>query len=303
MRVSAVALGLCVAARATAAPPPASTAAGCAAPSRDKVRVLVLDLKSSSSSSADAARIQALSSIVAAEAGRVAGFTLLSARELRAAIAHEADRQLVGCDADTGCLAEIADAVDADLLVHGTIDTVDGAPVVSLTLLNTRALVVVNRVTFAWRGSADALADVVAVATQHLVLDASLRPPGALRITGLPASARVTVDGQDRTTEALAGTLERVATGPHEVTATVDGMLPSTTYVVVKGGETATVQPMLEPAPVPGALLWGGAAAVAVLVGGATLGVVWATTRADASVSAFVPAYDLHDVETLRGRP
>ena len=45
-----------------------------------------------------------------------------------------------------------ADAVDADLLVHGSLSTTltdagDSAPVVSLTLLNARALVVVNRVT------------------------------------------------------------------------------------------------------------------------------------------------------------
>jgi hypothetical protein len=283
----------------TAAPAAASTltTTGCTTPSRDKVRVLVLDLKAPAT---DAARAAALSSIVVAEAGRVPGFTLLSARELQAAIAHEADRQRAGCDDDTGCLAEVADAVDADLLVHGSLDAVDGAPVVSLTLLNTRALVVVNRVTFPWRGSPDALADVALVATQHLVLDSSQRPPGTVRVTGLPAAARVFVDGQDRTTDAHGGVLSRVPTGPHEVQVTIDGMLPSTSYVIVKGGETVTVQPVLEPAPVPGALLWGGAAAVAVVGVGATLGVVWATTRANASLDVLVPAYDLHDVETLR---
>ncbi len=274
--------------------------AGCAAPARDKVRVLVLDLKSSAD---DAARAAALSSILAAEAGRVAGFTLLSARELRAAVAHEAERQLMGCDDDTGCLAEIADAVDADLLVHGSLDVADGAPVVSLTLLNTRALVVVNRVTTAWRGPPEALADVVAVATQQLVLDASQRPPGSVRVAGLPETARVFVDGQDVTAAAHAGPLQRVPAGPHEVQVTVDGMLPATSYVVVKGGETVTVQPVLEPAPVPGVLLWAGAAAVAVVGVGATLGLVWATTRVDGSLTAVVPAYDLNDVERLRRTP
>ena len=67
-----------------------------------------------------------------------------------------------------------------------------------------------------------------------------------MRVTGLPQSARVFFDGQDRTTAALAGLLDRVPTGPHAVQVNVDGMLPSTTYVVVKGGETATVQPVLE---------------------------------------------------------
>ncbi len=232
------------------------------------------------------------------------GFTVLSMRDLQAAIAHEADRQLLGCD-DEGCLAEIADAVDADLLIHGTLTTTSdavtaSAPTITLTLLNTRALVVVNRVSFTWRGDPRLLSEVVASAAQHLVVPAAQRKPGGIRVVGLPDDAQVFVDGVDRTFAARRDVLAGIATGPHEVQATLDGKLPSTTYVLVQSGAIATVQPAFVDAPLPDLVVWGGVVTAAVVGIGATLGIVWATTRADVSATVAVPVWDPNDVEKLR---
>jgi hypothetical protein len=275
---------------------------GCAPTATERVRVVVLDLNAAAFSGDG----NALSAVVAAEAARVPGLAVLTTSDLKAAVAHEADRQLVGCDDDTGCLAELADAVDADLLVHGSLSTTltdagDSAPVVSLTLLNARALVVVNRVTFAWRGAAAALPDVVASATQHLLVPASARPPGRLQLVGLPVGARVLVDAVDRTDAVQDGVLAPVAAGPHELQVTFPGKRPSVHHVVVKGAAALAVPVVLEEAPVPDAVVWGGAAAAAVLGVGATLGVVWATTRGGATVTATVPVWGVGDVEALRG--
>jgi len=276
--------------------------AGCVPAAAERVRVIVLDLDAA----AFAGDGHALSAVVAAEAARSPGLAVLTTRDLKAAVAHESDRQLMGCDDDTGCLAELADAVDADLLVHGslsmtTTDAGDRAPVVLLTLLNARALVVVNRVTFAWRGAAAALPDVIASATQHLLVPASARPPGRLHLVGLPIGARVLVDAGDRTDAVQGGVLAPVAAGPHEVQVTLAGKRPSVHHVVVKGDAALAVPAVLEDAPVPDALVWGGAATAAVLGVGATLGIVWATTRRGATVTADVPVWGVGDVEALRG--
>jgi hypothetical protein len=267
--------------------------------------VVVLDLKTSTTTTLAGG---ALSQVVAAEVAKVPGYAVLTTRDLQAAIAHEADRQLLGCDDDTGCLAELADAVDAELLVHGTlsttIDDVGGStPLVTLTLLNTRALVVVNRITFPWRGEEKAWPDVVATATEHLVLPASQRPPGGIHVVGLVPGARVFLDGQDRSFTAHGGVLGGVTSGPHEVRVSLEGKLPSVTYVVVKSGGVVAVQPVLEDAPLPDVLLWGGAACAAVLGVGVTLGAVWAMTPADVNASVVVPAWSLADVEKLKGPP
>ena len=50
----------------------------------------------------------AFGQIIAEEAGRVRGYELLSAAEVRAVVAQESAKQLMGCD-DTGCLAELAE--------------------------------------------------------------------------------------------------------------------------------------------------------------------------------------------------
>lgn len=281
--------------------PPPSPAATCTAPAAavaDKVRVMVLDLRAPPARAELAA---ALSQVVAAEAGQVPGFQLLSMRDVQAAVAQEAQRQVLGCD-DDGCLAELADAADAELLIHGTLGALDdGAPLVTLALLNTRALVVVNRVAFGWPGDPAALPAVVAAATQTLVLEPRGRPPGAVRVVGLPAEAQVFVDGADRTAEHRRGEVTGLAVGPHAVRVVADGMLPAVTHVVVRRGETAVVQPVLEPEPLPALWLWAGGAAVAAAGVGVTVGVVWALARADVRAEANVPSWTIDDAETLRG--
>lgn len=240
-----------------------------------------------------------LTQVVAAEAGRVRGYELLSADEVRAVVAQEANKQLLGCD-DTGCLAELAEAMDAELVVSGRIgETPDGSPLISLTLINVGALVVMNRVSVEWRGPVDKLADVVRTSAQRLLLDAKQRPPGGLTLTGAPEQARILVDGVDRTRDHLAaGRIGSLDVGVHDVSVEAPDKLPSTIPVVVMSNADTVADASLEDVPVPAVWLWVGGIS-AVVVGAAVSGAaIYFNGPAAVVVDARTPA--LSDTEALR---
>jgi hypothetical protein len=243
----------------------------------------------------------AFGQIVAEEAGRVSGYELLSAADVRAVLDQEATKQLVGCD-DNSCLAELAEAMDAELLVSGRVDMgTDGAPLVSLSLVNARALVVVNRVTATWRGDEGRLPDVVRTGAQRLLLPARDRAPGAVVVTGAPVGARVLVDGEDRTRDHEGGRIGGLDVGVHEVAIEAPDRLPRTIPVVVLSGQDAVVSGALDDVPVPAAWLWVGGVG-AVIAGAAVTGaVIYFSGRGDVDVVAAVPSAGFDDVEKLRG--
>lgn len=242
-----------------------------------------------------------LGQIVAEEAGRVKGYELLSAADVRAVIDQEAAKQLVGCD-DTGCLAELAEALDAELIVSGAIARgSDGAALVSLSLVNARALVVVNRVNFTWRGDEGRLPDVVRTSAQRLLLSPKERAAGGVVVTGAPPGARVLVDGVDRSGDHRAGRIAGLDVGVYDVAIEAPERLPRTIPVVVLSGADSVVEGALEEEPVASAWLWVGG--VAAVVGGAALtgAVVYFSGRGDVDVTAAVPGVSVNDVEQLQG--
>jgi hypothetical protein len=243
----------------------------------------------------------ALGQIVAEEAGRVKGYELLSAADVRAVLDQEAGKQLVGCD-DNSCLAELAEAMDAELLVSGRVDMgTDGAPLVSLSIVNARALVVVNRVTATWRGEEGRLPDVVRTSAQRLLLPAKERAPGAVVVQAAPVGARVLVDGVDRTRDHEAGRIGGLDVGVHEIAVEAPDRLPRIIPVVVMSGQDAVVSGALDDVPVPAAWLWVGGVG-AVVAGAALTGtVLYFSGRGEVDVAAAVPSAGVNDVEALRG--
>lgn len=259
----------------------------------ERVRVMVLDLAADPRFSSQRG---ALTQLVAAEAARVRGFEILSTDDVRAALDQEANRQLLGCD-DNSCLAELAAALDAALLVSGRVDaSSDGTPLVALTLLNTRALVVLNRVSFAWGGADDALPDVVRTAAQTLLLEPSARPPGAVQVLGAPDDATVYVEGSEGTAAAPLGGL---AIGPHEVRVVAPGKQPVSVWAVVLAGATTPVEVALEDAPVSAAWWILGGAVAAVGGGALALGSALLLGKGTVEARAVVEPFGLNDVEKL----
>jgi len=243
---------------------------------------------------------QSLTQLVAEQAGAVHGFELLSSAEVRAVLDQEASKQLAGCDA-TSCLAELANALDAELIVSGRIeDSSDGATLVSLSLVNARAIVVVNRVNVVWRGAADRLPDVVRTSAQRLLIDRENRKPGGVVVTGAPAGARVVVDGLERTNDHNKGAIRGLDVGVHEVAIDAADKLPLTTWAIVESAKDATVAGALEDVPVASAWLWLGGVAAVVVGAAATGAIVYFAGEGAVDVSATTPGVGVDAVEGLK---
>ena len=101
-------------------------------PAPDGRRVLVLDLKAVGVEPALAQR--ATSAVVDALARAGVG-RVLGAGELKAIASLEADKQLLGCEADAACVAELSAAAQAELVVAGSVGKVGADVVLSLGLL------------------------------------------------------------------------------------------------------------------------------------------------------------------------
>jgi hypothetical protein len=263
------------------------------------VRVLLQDLQVPPALNANKV---GLAQVIADEAGRAPGLSVLSADEVRSALQQEADKQLLGC-AGNSCIAEIAEALDADWVVSGRIDNMadagGGATLVALSVLNARAVVVVNRVVMTWRGTDSELPDVLRAAAQTLLLEPELRVPGTLELTGLPPGARVLIDDVDFSADALAGPIKGLTLGPHTVQAEAPDMAPRVLHVVIKAKQDTSVPVAFEPAGVPGWLIAGGAVGALVAGSVVALSVLWATAQSEPAVTASVPAVGLADVDQV----
>jgi len=272
-------------------PPPAQKA-----PSTVRVMLPDLDVSGRQRDARDA-----LGQLVAAEAGRVKGYTLLSAAEVRAILDKEAGKQLAGCS-ETDCLAEIAQALDAELIVSGRIaETPDRAVIVSLSLVNARALVVVNRVNAVWRGEDNRIPDVVRTSAQLLLLPAKERPPGGVVLGEILENGRVFVDGVERTSDAQTGRLGGLEVGVHEVTLEAPDKITKIVPVVVTSGQDSSIDTALEDVSVPGALLVAGGVSAVVVGAALTATALYFAGRGDVTVSATVPDATAANAEGLRG--
>src|SRR5688500_4138930 len=117
-----------------------------------------------------------VSSLVAAAATKDERLDVLSAADVRNAVDLEAQRAVMGCDA-TSCLLEVAGAMDARLVVHGTLGTLGDVVVLTLNVFDTAAARALGRVVVQ-RDRVDALADAVPPAVVELLERAPTPTPG-----------------------------------------------------------------------------------------------------------------------------
>ena len=100
------------------------------------VRIAVTDVTTDGSVDGRVSRVFADS--VVAELRKLERASVISMDEVRAMLAVEANRQAVGCTDDKSCLAEIADALGADVLLSGAVATVGDQRVLSLSCAPSR---------------------------------------------------------------------------------------------------------------------------------------------------------------------
>jgi hypothetical protein len=106
-----------------------------AAPDAEAVRVLVMDLRAEGASPQDTRNVTAL---VAVQLGEDRRLEVVAGEDLRRIADLEADRQALGCEADTSCLAELAGALDAEYVVYGQVGGLGSSLLVTLNLFDVR---------------------------------------------------------------------------------------------------------------------------------------------------------------------
>lgn len=151
-------VGLLTAALLAASPSPAPGAAG-------KIRVAVLDVRSTGA--ADPKVVEGLSSLVASEVARRPSLSVIAGADLRTLIGYERQRQLLGCT-ESSCLAELAGALGAAYLVSSEVSRVGSTWLLSMTLLDAKKALAVNRLTRRVP-SDDALVDETTAAVDDLL--------------------------------------------------------------------------------------------------------------------------------------
>jgi PEGA domain len=229
---------------------------------------------------------RAVTTVLAAEIAAARGYRAVAPNELRALLSHQADASLLGCDS-VNCLANVAKLADAELLATGTLESVDGALVLSLSLIEPSGPTVQARQEAVWRGSADDMLALVRPLVQRMLAGADGQAhQGALEVTA-PAGALVVVDGREVGRAPLPAPLAAMPTGAHTVRVELDGHLPYQSDVVVAHNETTVARAILEEIPfTQRPWFWIAAGGAALVAGGAAAGITaWAVLSQEQSTS------------------
>lgn len=108
----------------------------------------------------------AFAPLVADAAGKLPGLEVITRTDLRNLMGLETEKQLMGCESDS-CLAEISDALGADLVYFISVEQLGESIVVSSTLHTTKAELIGRRVIRA--DSISAIADQIPTVVDELV--------------------------------------------------------------------------------------------------------------------------------------
>jgi len=144
----------------------------------------------------------ALTEVELTEAARFQRLTVLGESDLAALLGNERRQQMLGCGEDSSCMAELAGAAGADLLLVGSLSRLGSATRLDLKLLDVHKAQVLGRSGETVSGSSDQ----AIAAIQHAVV-ALLRP-----IAGPQAGAA----GQNRFLHARTRVREEVLVSNHK---------------------------------------------------------------------------------------
>jgi hypothetical protein len=244
--------------------------------------VAVLDLKGGAGAESKASALTTmLTSEVSAQANRRA----ISRNELQGLLTQQATAQLVGCD-DPRCMADVAKLANADEVIAGTVEKLEGATVIGLSLMRTDGPdgpQIVARQKAAWRGSDDELLLVVRPLVQRL-FDAqhAHEHVGGLSLFA-PAGSSVVVDGTALGTAPITP-IAALPTGVHRVQVSQAGYVTGDMDVVIARNETTISRVELVAEPITSQpWFWAATSGVALAAAGGVGAVVYfvSTNSAD----------------------
>ncbi|MDE0882483.1 MAG: hypothetical protein OSB21_07815 [Myxococcota bacterium] len=126
--------------------------------------------------------VHALTPVLHSELSRVQGVSLVTQEDVRAMALLDATKQAMGCD-ETGCMADIAGALGAELLLTAQLGRVGRSYNLTLTLIQVEGVKVLRRVTGKASGSEEAASEAVTAAVGQLFsgeLPEAAKGPGSL---------------------------------------------------------------------------------------------------------------------------
>lgn len=205
------------------------------------------------------------------------GGEVISSDEMVAMLQHEKERAILGnCKEGDSCLAELASALGADAIVAPRLSRVEGALLLSVSVVDAHSASVRARVTETWGGEPLVLLSLAGPVVDKL-LAGEPPPVGVLEVIDAPGGARIILDGNVRGT-APAGQMGGIVVGAHRLEVQAEGMRPLTRWIVVERDQVLQVAVSLEPDEAPFYTTWwfwtgtaGGVVATAAAVTGVVL--------------------------------
>ncbi len=133
---------------------------------------------------------ESLSPVLVAELSRREGMSVISQADVRALLALESDKQLLGCS-DASCMTDIAGSLGAELLCSSTVGRVGAEYVVTLTLIQVDGAKVARRSTARAKGGEEAAGEALLQAVHELFkggLPSELQGPASMTRRGFEAA-------------------------------------------------------------------------------------------------------------------
>lgn len=97
-------------------------------------RVVVLDLRNDGGVSKDTVRL--IQDALTVSLTKKKSLEVVSSEDIRRIISLEADREAMGCSADASCLAELASALGAELVVYGSVGQLGMTTVINVSVFD-----------------------------------------------------------------------------------------------------------------------------------------------------------------------
>jgi hypothetical protein len=185
-----------------------------------------------------------LTDVVAATIADAGNFAVMTRAEMRRMLEIEQEKQILGCESDISCLAEVGGALGAALFVTGTVGRVGDSTLLSLALVDTFGARVRAREQRTIAAGTDLVAETRA-AVRFLVRDLVAAEVGYLVIQASEPEVDVELDGHLIGITPLGR--HRLAAGPHRLRLSKKGFVSWGRDIEVTRDETALVEARLIP--------------------------------------------------------
>lgn len=242
---------------------------------------------------------RALADVAATEASRIGAARVITQGEVATLLGIERQKQLLGCTDDSGCISEVASAMDVDRVLSSEVSIIEHTTLLVVRQIDVRKGRTLGRLTATLKDASQAvLLDAMRRLTHEVLTGNKLDTTGALRLAVEQPGARITLDGADLGTSPLKDPVRRVLEGPHQLVVQKEGFVTwSSTVTVTAGGELPVVVQL-----VPVAAFTESARSRAWTIGYVTLGITVAAGIAGIVFGALArSSYDRYDSATTRG--